>query len=154
MSIELKPGAKSVGLAKLAKQIAGLDGVVKIGFPAGSKAGHDGTSAAMVAAVHEFGSAKRGIPERPFLRPSVAASGPKLSKIIKSRVPKVADGTMSGERVLELLGAEAVGEVKKYIVSGSFTKLADETIARKGSSKPLIDTGNLRQAVNYEVKMK
>lgn len=34
--------------------------------------GKDGASRAMIGAIHEYGSAKRGIPPRPFLRPTLA----------------------------------------------------------------------------------
>ena len=43
---------------------------VRVGVPSGD-AEADGTSVAMIAAVHEYGSPAHGIPERPFLRVAI-----------------------------------------------------------------------------------
>ena len=46
------------------------------------------------------------------------------------------------------------GIVQKTIKEGSFVPNAPSTIRKKGSDKPLIDTGRLRQSVNYHIKPK
>ena len=42
--------------------------------------------------------------------------------------------------------------VQKEIVDGSFEPNAESTIKKKGSDKPLIDTGTMRQSVTYVVR--
>ena len=43
------------------------------------------------------------------------------------------------------------GEIKRKIGSGPFTPNSPATIRKKKSSKPLIDTGHMRQSVRYEI---
>ncbi|MDF7681191.1 hypothetical protein PT300_11600 [Enterobacteriaceae bacterium ESL0689] len=52
------------------------------------------------------------------------------------------------------MGEKLAGEVKRKIQSGIAPPLDPKTIARKGSSRPLIDTGNLLQSITYEVRDK
>ena len=43
-------------------------------------------------------------------------------------------------------------DIKRKIVKGPFTPLKQATIRRKGSDKPLIDKGILRNSIRYVVK--
>ena len=66
---------------------------------------------------------------------------------------KIAEGI---KRAAERVGNYGASAVKKGIVSGSpggktFTPLSSFTKARKGSSKPLIDHGDLVGSVTYQV---
>jgi hypothetical protein len=54
------------------------------------------------------------------------------------------------------VGLEAVGQLVKSDMQGRiernsppFKELADETIKRKGSSKPLIDTSQMKNSITY-----
>jgi hypothetical protein len=109
-------------------------------------------SLAMVAAVHEFGSPEQGIPERSFLRGGIRRATPKLNAVNIDSLRKVLLGKMTIEQAVEKLGVVAAGEVKREFVVGTFVPNKPATIARKGSSRPLIDTGSLRQAVTYVVE--
>jgi len=124
--------------------------VVRIGFPAGPTE-KDGTPVAMIAAVHEFGSDERGIPERSFLRSTLSTELAKYIKLNKTNLQRVVNGKIRMRHALELLGQVASGDVKKTIRAGAFTPLSPATIERKGSSAPLIDTGMMVQSVTYEV---
>lgn len=124
--------------------------VVRVGFPAGPTE-EDGTPVALVAAVHEFGSTARNIPERSFLRSSVRENIAKYIKINKGNLQRVVNGKIRMRHALELLGQVAAGDVKRTIRNGDFAPLQQATIDRKGSSKPLIDTGMMLQSVTYEV---
>jgi|GEM_PF-461673 len=42
-------------------------------------------------------------------------------------------------------------EIKNQIVKGSFVPNSPATIIRKGSTRPLVDTGNLLQSVHFSV---
>lgn len=123
---------------------------VKVGFPQG-KAELDGTPTALVAAVHEFGSPELGIPERPFLRTSIRENQAKYVRLNKINLVKILRGGMDANQALNMLGMMAKGDVQTKIRDGEFQALKPATIARKGSSKPLIDSGQMRQSVSYEV---
>ena len=53
---------------------------------------------------------------------------------------------------LHMAGVIAVRAVQDKIVAGPFAPLQPRTVARKKSSRPLIDTGQLRQSVSYVVR--
>lgn len=55
----------------------GVEGFVGVLRGAGGSGGKDGV---MIGAVHEYGSAKRGIPPRPYLRPSLEEAVPEIEK--------------------------------------------------------------------------
>lgn len=93
------------------------------------------------------------IPSRPFLRKSVDEN----KTAIDDMLDKSAKMLLSGQpmqRVLNRLGSFQKGLVQKKIVEGSYVPNAASTIRKKGSSRPLIDTGRMRQSVNYIVRRK
>lgn len=124
--------------------------VVKVGFPQG-KTEADGTPTALIAAVHEFGSPERGIPERSFLRSSMRENSQKYVRLNKLNLISILRGNLTADQALGQLGEMAKGDVQVKIRSGDFTPLKQATMDRKGSSKPLIDTGQMVQSVSYEV---
>lgn len=109
------------------------------------------TSAALVATVNEFGSDDGHVPERSFLRSTFDEQLPAL-KIIRNRViENVVLGKMSPATGLGLIGAHLAGKVQEKISSGVPPENAPSTIRAKGSSRTLVDTGQLRQSITYEV---
>lgn len=123
--------------------------VVNVGFPASAKE-PDGTSTAFIAAVHEFGS--EHVPERSFMRTSLEANRNKRKTLNAQNLKKVLNGGMSVDTALGQLGLMASSDIKEQIKNGSFAPLKEATIKCKGSSKPLIDTGQMRQSVTYELE--
>lgn len=123
---------------------------INVGVPAG-KSEADGTPVALIAAVHEFGSPEKGIPERPFLRSTIQANKAKYVQLNRRNLVAVLNGKMTMEQALGQLGVVATGDVQAGIVAGGFAPLKAATIKRKGSSKPLIDTGQLRQSIAWEL---
>jgi hypothetical protein len=107
-----------------------------------------------LAAIHEYGSPAAGIPQRSFIRRALAwNSGPWLPAFVSKLAKGVLVGKMSEERALEILGARAVAEVKKTITGSEIPPpLRPATIAAKGSSRPLVDSGRLLGSISYEVK--
>lgn len=104
-------------------------------------------------AVHEYGSPAAGIPERAPIRRTFEENEDKVGKFCARLAKEVVEGRMTGEEALNLLGAFGVNELKKFIVAGKATpELAEETIRRKGSSTPLIDTGRLLNAITWLVE--
>lgn len=137
------------GLIEMTDRIAAMRGRVEIGVPA--SASQDGTSLAMIAAVHEFGSADGRIPERSFLRPGINDNLERFRRLNFENLKRVAAGGMSLTNALGRLGEAGAAAVKLQITNGSYVSLKPATIKRKRSSKPLIDSGQLRQSITYRI---
>jgi hypothetical protein len=123
--------------------------VVNVGFPSSAKE-PDGTSTALIAAVHEYGN--EHVPERAFMRTSLQKNRGRYSALNGQNLKKVLNGGMSVDAALGQLGLMASSDIKEQIKNGSYAPLKAATIKRKGSSKPLIDTGQMRQSVTYELE--
>lgn len=141
---------------KLYKQINELkDGQVFIGFPEGetTHTGPNGESAdmALIAAYNEFGTSTT--PARPFLKQAVDNNQDKIKAMCEQTVKDISEGKPT-EQCLKQLGAFGVGLVQETITNGPFTPNDPKTIKRKGSDKPLIDTGQMRQSVHYIIRKK
>lgn len=124
--------------------------VVNVGFPEGKRE-PDGTPVALVAAVHEFGAPSVGIPERPFLRIAIQRNRLKYVRLNRINLVKMLRGQTTVEEALGQLGEMAKGDVQTEIRNGDFTPLRPATIRRKGSSQPLIDTGQMIQSTSWEL---
>ena len=55
-------------------------------------------------------------------------------------------------QIYEQIALVAQADVQLNIVKGEWVANAESTIKRKGSSKPLIDTGRLRQSITGVVR--
>ena len=124
---------------------------VNVGVPRGAGVYEDGLTIATIAAVNEFGTEDGRIPARPFLRPAIEENTAVYLRIVERDLPEILAGKQPMTRLLHRLGNLATGHVQRKIVDGPFTPNAPSTIRAKGSSSPLIDTGALRQSINYEI---
>lgn len=107
---------------------------------------------AQLASIHEFGLGN--VPARPFIRPPFAANRAAYLEILKAGYYQalVKGDTNAFRRTLGLVGAKMAADIKKYVTDGNnLAPLAQSTIDRKGSSRPLVDTGQLINSVTYEV---
>jgi hypothetical protein len=118
------------------------------------------TTIADIATWNEFGAEIRTgpragtkIPERSFLRATVDANGDRYTQLLATQLGAVVDGKQTPEGGLKILGAAAVRDVQVRIRGGISPANAPSTIEAKGSSVPLIDTGRLRQSIDYQVVM-
>lgn len=137
-------------LDRLRQRLVGDNRVVNVGVPEGKRE-EDGTPVAMIAAVHEFGSPSQGIPERPFLRAAVQRNRQKYVRLNRINLVKMLRGQATVDQALGQLGEMAKGDVQTEIRSGDFAPLKQATIKRKGSSRPLIDTGQMVQSIAWEL---
>lgn len=107
---------------------------------------------AMIFAVQEYGSPKRNIPARPAMRQTFENRRADLIRLQAKIAQALIEGKINEIRAMQLLGAWAAGAIKATITSeGNFVPLAPATVRAKGSSKPLIDTGQLVAAVTFVV---
>lgn len=134
------------------------DVVIKVGIQAKDKTvkrGKDGgirntdQPLAAIAAIHEFGLG--GMPQRSFLRSAFDENKPMINKMGDHIVNSAIKG-ISTETALDQLGNVVQGMVQKKIVDGPFVPNSPATIKRKKSSRPLIDTGHLRQSILYVIE--
>lgn len=98
---------------------------------------------ATVAQWNEFGNSK--IPARSFLRSVLHDNRKKIdenAKIILKKRPDI---------FFETIGQSIVNMIQKKISEGVPPPNKPATIARKGSSKPLVDTGQLRTSITFKV---
>ncbi|HDR0739450.1 hypothetical protein QQW93_06490 [Pasteurella multocida] len=101
---------------------------------------------ASLAAVLEFGNDH--IPERPFLRQTLNDNREKYVSMFVNLFKK----GVEPEKIYEQLALIAQSDVQENIVRGNWVPNNPKTIKRKGSSKPLIDTGKLRQSIKGIVR--
>lgn len=159
VSVKVLKDIDPKALDRLRQRLVGDNRVVNVGVPEGpnhvEKSGETyrlgGTSVAMIAAVHEFGSPSQGIPERPVYRVFVKKNRAKYVRLNRINLVKMLRGQMTAEQALGQLGEMAKGDVQTEIRSGVFEPLKEATKKRKGSSKPLIDTGQYIQSIAWEL---
>lgn len=125
---------------------------VRVGFQQGDAQEDDGTDICDVAMWNELGTSNA--PSRPFMRDSVDDNIDKINAFLKVQLKKLVTGGTDAESVLKAIGVFQKGLVQKQIIDGDFEPNAPSTIKRKGSDKPLVDTGRMRQSVNFVVKEK
>lgn len=128
-------------------------GTVRVGiletqtYPA--KNGKDGkgdVSVAQVAYWNEYGTAT--IPARPFFRNTIAEKQDEWADNAASRLQQ-ADGDVG--KALALIGEDVKDDIVETIQNFREPENAPSTVKKKGFNKPLIDTGDLWQAIQSEV---
>lgn len=131
-----------VNINKILNDLARLDGTIVA-------AGVMDSYNAKKAALNEFGTEK--IPSRPFMRTAVNRYGKSWGNKAAKSMKAIIQG-MGTDQVTELIGMQMKADISKTLINGPWTPNAAATIAKKGSSRPLVDTGELRSAITYKVK--
>jgi hypothetical protein len=129
---------------------------VMIGIPdsdGGRKAG-DPVSNAELLFIHTNGSPVNNIPPRPVLEPAMKKKQDQISTLLRKATEEALDGDKAGVmNALEIAGIEGQNIARKYFTdSNGWEANTPATVARKGSSRPLIDTGQMRKAITYVVR--
>lgn len=101
----------------------------------------DGTPVAYVATIHEFGYPAGGIPARPTMRPTADAKRAEWAETMRKGAKAALNGQMTARDALERLVLVAAGDISDTIAALNTPALDPRTIAAKGFSKPLVDTG-------------
>lgn len=125
---------------------------VLVGLPAGAGSYEDGAPIAVIGAVQEFGSADGRIPERSFLRVPLRQNADKFKALFRAQMTKVVKGELTMFQAMDQIGQRAAGVSKEAIEAGISPGNAESTKARKGSSKPLIDNGTLKNSITHIVE--
>lgn len=147
--IEVSTKLTDMGIDKVLENVIELgDKQVKVGIQAGSGS-HDGVDILDIAIYNHFGT--RNIPSRPFISDCFDKNQGQIAEAKKRIVYRVMDG-MSASAGLSQLGQWYQDVLKGHIRNGGWVPNAPATIKRKGSSKPLIDTGQLVNSVRWKIE--
>lgn len=116
----------------------------------------DGTSVALIAAVNEFGTNHAGrnrkvkIPERSWKRSVFDKNINRIWRVIEQLISKILTGQLTAEKAIAQLGEWWTGMEKDSITNLTSPPNAPITIRKKGSSNPLIDTGQMRNSIDHK----
>lgn len=151
-----------LGWEEIEKELGKLNGsYVLVGFQEGSvtkdqtkngRKKQGGLSMPQIAAENEFGT--RTTPARPFMRTSFDENKQRIDRAIQGEYVKITKGKSTVKRSLTALGVFMVDQIKVKIRSIVSPPNSPRTIAEKKSSKPLIDFGQMIQAVHAKVVIK
>jgi hypothetical protein len=154
---------KDSGFRKLVEGLGLLDRyAVDVGIlqDKGGELTEDGDiTLAGYASVNEFGSADGRVPERSFLRSTVDENAAKYGDLLTKAMGRATDRIVRGEAAPSIIytelgrvGLRAVRDVKRKIRDLRDPPNSPVTIALKGSSNPLIDTGHMRKSISHRVR--
>ncbi len=129
---------------------------ILIGIPKEAMQTKDGKTfyLADIARVNNFGSKSRNIPARPFGTTLMPRFGKKIADFYKKEIATVLKGKRKLKAALNRIGFVAAGYMKQNLSTGKWKPNAPITIKMKGSAKPLIDTGQMRQAITWVIRKK
>lgn len=139
------------------------DARVRVGWFEESKY-DDNTPIALVAFWQEYGT-KKGIPERPFMRPAELKNKAKWEQIALQEIRKCIESGRPLTQAMAKLGLVVQGDIDREISTLTQPELSEKTIKarlrRKGKKKattsiqkPLIDTGAMLAALTNKVESK
>ena len=104
-----------------------------------------------VAVFNEFGAPMAGIPARSFIRDTADQYRTQWADMADRLRKKVMQGGLTIEQALGAMGEVILRDVRARMRAGIAPENAPATIAAKGSSTPLIDTGQLINALAWEL---
>jgi hypothetical protein len=117
------------------------------------KAGVFGSAkVATIGAVHEYGNRDGSIPSRSYVRSTLSERRDEMVKMQAALTRRVIAGKLTLDQAMGLLGLWCANAIKGKIISSDIPPpLKPATVARKGSSKVLIDTGELLNHITWKV---
>ena len=92
------------------------------------------------------------IPERSFIRAGYDTNKNKIKKDTEKLIRKVVAMELNPSVAAELLGDITKGYIQEFAIGISDPPNAESTIKAKGSSNPLVDTGQMIGSIDYKVK--
>ncbi len=167
MAVKIKDKLTADGQAFMRelKNLASLE--VKVGYQRGDAKAEGEVDLVDIAAWNELGTYNS--PPRPFLAQSVDNNKDKINSLAKGLTKKFS-ASPNAKKMLNGVGVGLVGIIQDTITNGDFIPNSGITVEGgwmrnkksgkafkvkgKGSNKPLIDTGMLRQSVRYVIKKK
>lgn len=152
MSVKFE--TKDLGKAKIERELKAAKKIVAlVGIPSDAKRHEDNPyiGLAQIAYIMEKGSAVNNIPARPFMLQTRERNEKRMMGLSKKLLKAISNGSTTAMDAIKKLGESYEGAMKRIFIEGSFAPNATATIRRKKSSRPLIDTGLLRQSIKFKV---
>lgn len=111
----------------------------------------EGVSIQDYAIWNEYGTVF--IPSRPFFRKALASrrAQREISELMQSLFNQVIQSELTGEQMLKTVGQYCKARLVESVNSGGWQANKASTLKRKNQSKPLIDTGTLISAFDFEI---
>jgi hypothetical protein len=133
-----------------------------VGSHAAARNDASGITNVELATIHEYGAPNANIPQRSFLRSTADRNRKKYKTLMTKVLGKAFDAKSSPKKALELLGGIVKGDMQATIFENKTLPAANRqlktaTIAARGDAggtgtpTPLIDTGQLVNAIDFEV---
>lgn len=128
---------------------------VKVGFFEDAQYGSENNNL-FVAQVAQFNEEGMGVPMRSFIRSGFIPNleDKKLPSWVFVELDLVAQGKTTWTRLYEELGEEFVEQMKAVIVAWDTPPNSARTEEEKGFNDPLVDTGLMRDSVDYRLGRK
>lgn len=132
---------------------------VVAGFPKGKlnnphyepEDGKPGPSIIDVAIWNNFGI---GVPRRDFMNPASQEWQKYFEQMVEASKDEIINGEIDIDNFLNLMGQAGAEFISDAIVKLKRPPNSPYTIARKKSSNPLVDSGDLSKAPVYEIRIK
>jgi hypothetical protein len=157
--IKVKVGERDRGFVDLMKQLkkASKGMSVKVGVldnGKGAEVREGGLTNTEVMALNEFGSEGGLIPERAPIRRTIDAQQSTYMADFLPRLARAAfERRITFTQAMGLFGERVSADIKNTITQGrQLEPNKQSTIDKKGSDRPLVDTGRLVQSITYEVQ--
>ncbi len=99
---------------------------------------------------NEFGT--KNIPERSFIRAGYDSEKKNIINDAEKLTRKVVAMEIKPNAAANLLGDATKGRIQEFAIDLRNPPNAQNTIDKKGSSNPLVDTGQMIGAIDYKVK--
>lgn len=149
--MEFKMSIKS-NLDKIQKQFLELvKKEVAVGIPQEKNSKRGKITNAELLFVHEHGSPVKNIPPRPVLKPAIENNIDKIKFLYEEEFNNLIN-IKSNPNFLNELGLFSQNVIRERFTNNDWSPLMEKTIKKKGSTNPLIDTGELRKSITYVVR--
>ena len=133
--------------------------VVAVGLPAEEVGGdvyNSGKTVLEIGTIHEFGSPKRNIPARSFLRSPIKKKEKEIKKFIDKRFKKVLEDGLDAFTAIDAVGAKVKAVITRAFKTGNDGEWqplkkprGGKGRVKAGSKNPLDDTGTLKNAITW-----
>lgn len=168
MGMKIKMTTKKDGFPSMIKRLEVVNGTgVEVGVLKGKNA--------WLASIHEYGcdipvtekmrvflhsqglhlkksTTHIHIPERSFLRSGYDENRDKVVKVVQTLLAEVAAGRMSANALYSAVGLDLASKIKDYARDLDSPANHPFTTDRKGSSNPLVDSGNMIEGITWRKK--
>ena len=124
---------------------------LKVGFFDGKKADKSELTVATVAKINEYGTIDEKIPARPFMSQTFSKHN-NFKDDIKNILEDTLTLTKTFNSLFKKFGNKAMNAIQEEMIEGEFEKNADATEKKKKSTKPLMESGQLRREVSWRVE--